>query len=124
MRSGLGVAHVLASRHPGRVSPYLTLTLTLTLTLALALALALALVLALSLALALALAPTLALTLALIYRLEESNRARVEHVNARLDANAATLGLLATHLLGKSVSAKVNPNRNPDPTHPTNPNPE
>ena len=39
----------------------------------------------------------------MLFKLEESNRARVEHVNARLDSNAATLGLLATHLLGETT---------------------
>ena len=80
----------------------------------------------------------------MLYKLEESNRARVEHVNARpdatnpnpnpnsnpnpnpnpdpnptltlttdpkphqarLDANAATLGLLASHLLGSEVAGQ------------------
>lgn len=42
----------------------------------------------------------------MLYKLEESNRARVEHVNARLDSNAATLGLLAARLLGASVACE------------------
>ena len=40
----------------------------------------------------------------MLFKLEESNRARVEHVNARLDSSAATLGQLADHLLGASVA--------------------
>ena len=39
----------------------------------------------------------------MVAKLEEQNRARVEHVNARLDANTATLDLLSNHLLGSTI---------------------